>query len=232
MALKDDLEAHVKAIALGMWPDPMPQGRVVPTADMLTFGNTGTYVDACVMYSDIHKSTAMVDQLHPHRAAELYKAFLHCAAKITRANGGEVVAYDGDRAMSIFMGNDKADRAIKSAFQLHWAVLNIVNPPLARAWPSSAYTLKHTVGIDMGRLLAAKTGVRDDNDIVWVGSAANHASKLNSFKGLDIDFPARITDAVYNATSWKSNANANFWPDRYGIDGIGYWRSRFWSSIN
>ncbi|MDQ0568983.1 class 3 adenylate cyclase [Variovorax paradoxus] len=232
MALKDELESHVESIALGMWPDPMPQGRVVPTAGSLTFGNTGTNVDACVMYSDIHKSTAMVDQLHSHRAAELYKAFLHCAAKITRANGGEVVAYDGDRAMSIFMGDNKADRAIKAAFQLHWAVLKIVNPPLARAWPSSAYTLQHTVGIDMGNLLAAKTGVRDDNDIVWVGSAANHASKLNSFNGLDISFPTRITEAVYNATTLKSNSNGNFWPDTFAIDGIGYWRSPFWMEIS
>jgi hypothetical protein len=60
-------------------------------------------------------------------------------------------------------------------------------------------------------LLAAKTGARNNSDIVWVGPAANYASKLNSFEGLDITCSTRISEAVWNAASaaWQQ---VNGWP--------------------
>ena len=37
--------------------------------------------------------------------------FLYCAARIIRDNGGEVVAYDGDRVMGVFLGDQQAQNA-------------------------------------------------------------------------------------------------------------------------
>jgi len=59
----------------------------------------------------------------------------------------------------------------------------------------------HTVGIDVGKVLISKTGVRIDSDLVWVGPAANYAAKLNSFDGLDSDYQIRVTEEVYSALS-------------------------------
>ena len=39
--------------------------------------------------------------------------------------------------------------------------------------------------------------MRGDNDLVWVGSAPNVAAKLNSFRGLDHNYPTRVTSTVY-----------------------------------
>jgi len=39
-------------------------------------------------------------------AAEIYKTYLHCAAKIIRSEGGSITSYDGDRIMGIFIGDD------------------------------------------------------------------------------------------------------------------------------
>ncbi len=232
MALKDDLAEQVDLYVKSSWGE-IPVGRVVPTAESLTFGNTGIYIDACVLYADIHKSTRMVESLTDTRAAEYYKAFLHCAAKILKENNGTIVAYDGDRAMAIFIGTGKCDAAIKAAFELHWVVRNIINPKF-NAFYSTPYRLQHTVGIDVGRLLASKTGVRVDSDIVWVGNAANHASKLNSFEGLDPDYPTRITVPVWNEASYFSCYNSEatpYWEQPEQTGSITYRRSHYMQTL-
>ena len=172
MGLKEDLTAEVRAFAVQNWGD-IPNGYVVPTADSLTFANTGIHVNACVLYADLHRSTEMVDSLTEMHAAERYKAFLKCAAKIIKANDGTITAYDGDRVMGIYLGADKATRSIKTAFELNYAVQNIINPIFLAQYAHAQLSLRHTVGIDFGQLLVAKVGVRVDSDLVWVGPAAN-----------------------------------------------------------
>lgn len=198
MSLKDDLTLKVYEFVTSSWGD-IPNGYVVPTPESLTFGNTGIRINATVLYADIHGSTSMVDALMDNTAAEYYKAFLHCAAKIIRSNDGSITAYDGDRVMGIYVGNDQAKSAVKTALQLNWAVLSIINPTFAGLYGTAHRVLRHTVGIDCGRLLAAKTGVRVDSDLVWVGPAANYAAKLNSFDGLDADYAIRATERVMGA---------------------------------
>lgn len=233
MSIKDDLSEKVDQFVKTSWGE-IPTGRVVPTPDSLTFGNTGIYIDACVLYADIHKSTSMVQEVNKPRAAEYYKAFLHCAAKLIKTNDGTIVAYDGDRVMAIYMGEKKADRAIKTAFNLYWVVENIINPKF-NAFYTKKFELKHTVGIDTGQLLASKTGVRVDSDIVWVGNAANHASKLNSFDGLDIKFRTRITKAVWDEAGFEScfsSDSISYWTDKKEVDGISYRASSYWRSLS
>jgi class 3 adenylate cyclase len=197
MALKDDLTKKVREFAVETWGE-IPNGYTVPSPETLTLGNTGSRINACVLYADIHRSTEMVDQLRDERAAEYYKAFLHCAAKIIKFKDGEITAYDGDRVMAIFMGDDQAPRACTAAFHINSAMMQIINPQFATVYTTSHRALQHTVGIDCGRLLAAKSGVRNDTDLVWVGPAANYAAKLNSFDGLDPAFSTRITKAVFD----------------------------------
>lgn len=192
MALVDDLTSKVRGFARDNWGE-IPDGYVVPSADTLTFGNTGVHIDATVLYADIRGSTTMVDALVDISAAEYYKAFLRCSAKIAKASGGTITAYDGDRLMAIFVGDDQAEDAITAALKISDAVSKIINPQFFEFYEAMHRPLAHTVGIDSGRLLAAKTGVRVDSDLVWVGPAANYAAKLNSFDGLDGSFPIRAT---------------------------------------
>jgi class 3 adenylate cyclase len=42
------------------------------------------------------------------------------------------------------------------------------------------YQLKHVIGIDSSSLFACRIGIRNDNDAVWVGRAANYAAKLSA----------------------------------------------------
>lgn len=198
MALADELKAKVATYARTKWEE-IPQGRVVPTANNLTAGNTGIHIDATVLYADIDGSTNMVDTLLDRLAAEYYKAYLECAAKIIRVNDGEITAYDGDRVMAIFIGDQQVANAVTAALQINRAVQEIVNPTFQSIYTVHHLPLRHTIGIDKSLILATKIGIRGDNDIVWVGPAANYAAKLNSFDGLDSSYAIRITEQAFNA---------------------------------
>lgn len=193
MALYEDLAAAVKRIFSEAWTNR--DGQVVPEPEALALGNAGVKLNGTVLYADLSASTVLVDSKTAEFAAEVYKSYLHCAAKIIRSEGGSITAYDGDRIMAIFIGDFKNTSAARAALKINWAVTHLVNPLLKAQYPRTNYVVQQTVGIDTSTLLAARTGIRGANDLVWVGSAANHAAKLTS---LSPSYPTRITAAVYS----------------------------------
>lgn len=215
MALKDDLTSDVETIFKSAWTETT--GRVVPAPSDVGLGNKATLLEqAVVFYADLDGSTNMVDTKKWAFSAEIYKTFLHCAAKIVKAESGDITAYDGDRIMAIFIGNNKHDRAARAALKLRWAVLKIVQPLMKETYTTD-FVLAHTVGIDVSDLRAVRTGVRGDNDLVWVGRAANYAAKLTT---LGSDYPTWITKAVYDglSSSLKTSNSKSIWEARIWTD--------------
>ena len=193
MPLKEDLENKVAEIFGYQWTER--DGRVVPDASDLTLHNDAVKLDGVVLYADMSESTKLVDRKKAFFAAEVYKAFLHCAAKVIRAEGGEITSYDGDRIMAVFIGDSKNTSAARAALKINYTRLHIVNPAITKQYPKSDQVVKHTVGIDSSELFIARTGIRGSNDLVWVGRAANHAAKLCE---LSNRYPTRITKEVYD----------------------------------
>jgi class 3 adenylate cyclase len=165
-------------------------------------------------------STALVDSSKPHFAAEIYKSYLHCAARIVHNWGGEVTAYDGDRLMAVFIGDTKNTSAVTVALKLNYARLYIINPAVRAQYPGNSYELKQVVGIDTSSLFVARTGVRGANDLVWVGKAANHAAKLSA---LPHDFAIRITKEVYN--NMRDSV-------KYDGGGRNMWEAATWTAMS
>jgi class 3 adenylate cyclase len=190
VSLGEDLEDEVDDIFGLAWEEV--DGRVVPF-DSLTMANDCHILDATVLYADLDESTRLVDDNDPHFAAEVYKAYLKCASKIIVAHGGDITAFDGDRVMAVFLGEDKNNSAVRAALKLNYARHEIINPAIAKYY-KDPYTVNHVVGIDTSELHVVKSGVRGSNDLVWVGRAANHAAKLCS---LSADYPTRITQEVF-----------------------------------
>jgi len=60
-----------------------------------------------------------------------------------------------------------------------------------------AFNFNQTVGIDHSSIHVARSGVRDNNDLIWVGRAPNIAAKLSSIR-MD-KFKTFITPSVYKA---------------------------------
>lgn len=192
MALGDELSIEIRGIFREQWA--LRDGRVVPETKAVGENNDGVRLEATVLYADLSGSTSLVDNLGHWRAAEVYKAFLRCSARVIRSEGGEIRAYDGDRVMGIFLGDSKNRSASRAALKINYAVKNIVQPAYDDAYPNTPYTIRHCVGIDTSELMAVRAGIRGSNDIAWIGRAANYAAKLTS---LPHTHASRITAAVY-----------------------------------
>lgn len=209
MALRKELEDEVGEIFRSSWDER--DGTVVPEGEDLTLGNDAVKLDATVLYADLADSTKLVDGYKPWFAAEIYKTYLHCAAKIIRSEDGTITAYDGDRIMAIYIGKRKNTQAVRSALKIKWAVDEIINPIRQKQYPKNSYSVRQVIGIDTSKLFAARTGVRGANDLVWVGRAANYAAKLSS---LPDSYQTYITSDVYesmNNTARVDDAGGNMW---------------------
>lgn len=219
MALKEELEAAVATIFRSAWTER--EGRVVPAPEDLALGNDAVKLDGTVLYADMSGSTALVDGYPSPFAAEVYKAYLTCAAKVLKSEGATITAYDGDRVMGVFIGDRKNSSAARAALKINYAVHNIVNVKLAAQYSSTNYKLAHVVGVDTSPLLVARIGVRNDNDLVWVGRSANYAAKLSAIGEVNTVF---ITDEVFQRLSDESKYGGN--PPQL------MWRPRQWTQMN
>lgn len=209
MPLKSELETMVGNIFADQWE--ISPGIAIPEpTDLLLGSNHGVTMEATVLYADIDGSTDLVDAQSAPFAAEIYKAYLHCASKVIKSCGGAITAYDGDRVMGIFIGDSKNTNAVNAALKINWARVKIVNPKIVAQYPKVTYQVNHAIGIDTSELMAARIGVRKDNDIVWVGRAANYAAKLCT---ANLSAPIRITRAVYDRLrdSEKSASGSALW---------------------
>jgi class 3 adenylate cyclase len=193
VALRDDLKNEVATVVREAWT--ARDGTVVPEPDDLKLNNDAVRLDGTVLYADLAESTKLVDAQEAEFAAEVYKVYLHCAAKIISSESGEITAYDGDRIMAVFLGRRKNTSAVRAGLKINWARVSIINPAIKAQYPDNAYELKQSVGIDTSKLFVARTGIRGSNDLVWVGRAANYAAKLSA---LDADCSIWITERVYN----------------------------------
>lgn len=220
MSFKEDLSAEVRTTFVGKW-DVQDANKVpAPEELRLNQNHAKRLADAVVLYADLDGSTSMVDKHSWSFSAEIYKAYLRSASQIIRKNGGVITAYDGDRVMAIFYEGTMNTNAVAAALELSYAVEEVVRP--AYAFYKNGFVLKHVVGVDRSELHAARVGVRADNDIVWVGRAANHAAKLCSLS----DKPIWITKAVYDHMLDDTKFSTRV------ATGVNMWERRFWTAMN
>jgi len=194
------------------------EGRQVPEAKDIALGNDAVTLSGTVLYADMADSTGLVNGFRPWFAAEVYKAYLLGACRVIRNLGGEVTAFDGDRVMAVFLGDYKNTTAAKAALQINYLVTK-TNEMLRASYPTTAYTLRQTVGIDTSDLFVARTGIRNANDLVWVGRAANYAAKLSALG--ESGYPTYITEDVFT----KLNDGAKFG----GQEKKPMWEKRIWT---
>jgi class 3 adenylate cyclase len=217
MSLKGDLAAEVAATFKAHWDEDAT--TVVPAADdlRLNANHAKNLEGATVLYADLDGSTGMVDRYKWSFSAEVYKTYLRCASQIVRSEGGDITAYDGDRVMAVFVGGFKNTTAVRTALKINYAVNEILRPAL-RAQYTTDFVLKHVVGIDTSTLRAARIGVRGDNDVVWIGRAANYAAKLCTLS----EKPLWITNSVYKSMNDEVKLS----------NGVSMWEKRLWTAMN
>lgn len=192
MKASKDILSEVHSIMKSRWE--VTDGRVVPDSDKLTLGNKAIKFLGTVLYADMEDSTKLVNEHKDWFAADMYKSYLHAACNVIRNNEGTITAFDGDRVMAVFVGEQQSTNAAMTALQVNY-ILTEVNKLIKTTYTNTSFQLRHKIGIDHSELFAAKTGVRNSNDLVWVGRAANYAAKLSALP--DDANGTFITDTVY-----------------------------------
>jgi class 3 adenylate cyclase len=218
VGLKDSLAQEVKSIFSQQWTTSKTTSVPAPENLRLNSNDAKNLETATVLYADLDGSTNMVDQKVWQFSAEIYKCFLKCAAEVIRGEGGTITSYDGDRVMAIFVGDRKNTSAVKAALKINSAVKDIINPALKAQYPDADFYVMHVVGIDTSQLHTARTGVRGDNDLVWIGRSANYAAKLTNLP----DKATWITKSVFDALADEAKYSS----------GTLMWEKRLWTSMN
>lgn len=218
MGLKDDLVAEVKKTFAEQWETQTTKIVPAPEDLRLNANHAKDLETATVLYADLDGSTNMVDKYKWWFSAEVYKSYLRCAAQIIRSEGGTVTAYDGDRVMAVFTGDYKNTTAVRTALKINYAVEEIIRPEIASRYKDTDFILKHVIGIDTSQLRTARIGVHGDNDLVWIGRAANYAAKLCSLS----DKPVWITKSIYDSMNDAVKLSK----------GVNMWTSYTWNAMN
>jgi class 3 adenylate cyclase len=218
MTIAEDIRANARTTFIAKWT--VRDGTSVPEPAALRLSNDAIHFKrATILYADLDGSTDLVEKKKWTFAGEVYKAFLYATSRLIRRHGGSIVSYDGDRAMGIFISDNQTNDAVSCALEINYTIKNIVQAEMSKGWTTD-FKIRHVVGIDTSEIYAARTGVRGDNDIVWIGNAANLAAKLTA---LTADNPTWITKRVYD----RLNDNQKLGPNREGI-----WKKWKWTQHN
>jgi class 3 adenylate cyclase len=211
----NEIIQEAKAVFKASWTER--NGQVIPDAEDLQLGNDSVLIDGTVLYADLVDSTGLVNRHQAFFSAEIYKTYLLGACRIIRQNGGEVTAFDGDRVMAVFIGSYKNTSAAKTALHIQAFTIEL-NKEIAQCYPKSNYVIRQSIGIDTSSLFVARTGIRNANDLVWVGRAANYAAKLCALS--DATYPSYLTEDVYLKLNDEAKISTLFVP---------MWEKRFWT---
>jgi adenylate cyclase len=222
MALSDDLSSDVQAIINTPWNKR--KGQKVPDSSEVALAGGAVELDATFLYSDLANSSKMAKELDRRIAAKIIKVFLASTARLVRHHGGTIVSFDGDRILSVFIGDSKNSTAAKCALQINYTVKDIIKPKFESTYNSvknASFSIRHGTGIDTGTVLAVRAGARGDNDLIWIGRAPNLAAKLSDLRqSPNYTF---ITSTVYNSLNDTSKYG--------GKDKKDMWKRHTWTFL-
>jgi adenylate cyclase len=219
MSLPEDIEAEIDSL-LGQALN-IRAGQVVPSTETVVLTGGGVQLDATMLYADLADSTKLA-MWNRSVAAKVFKAFLACSTRLIRSTGGEVRSFDGDRVMGVYVGDSKNSSAAKCALQINWAFLNLLRPKFEAQYAKlrdGTFRLAHCTGVDTSEVLAVRAGIRNNNDLIWIGRAPNIAAKMSAFR--DSPYHTFISGEVYDRLSSNSKIGAN---------GYNMWEERAWTA--
>jgi adenylate cyclase len=232
MALIDDLKSETDLIVKKVWT--RRDGKVVPETENIGLSNDCVDLTATFLYADLADSTELALQ-DKNIAAEVVKAYLMGTTRIIRALGGEIRSFDGDRVMGIFFRGAKNTAAAEAALKINYFFTDILIPAFTGFYKSHALSLSQTVGVDVSRVMAIRAGIRDNNDLVWIGRAPNVAAKLSAIR--EQGYYSYLSEDVFNAMLDSSKLQEGtqnlMWESRtwekgkpYGVGNV--YRSGWW----
>jgi adenylate cyclase len=215
MPNKTELEQYVDDILGIEWN--VRDGTMVPTTDSVALKNGAVKISAAFLYADLASTSQLAKVCPWETTAKIIRAYLDTSVRIIKSWGGEIRSFDGDRVMGVFMGGPKNSNATRAAREIFYTVEHILGPKATNRFNSiknNNIKLKNCVGIDFGDARAVRAGIRDNNDLIWIGRAPSLAAKLSDVR--NYAHCVYISEASYKAIddSAKFNNGKNIWTER------------------
>jgi adenylate cyclase len=157
-------------------------------SQLLTFENLDTknkkvaFIETCVLFIDIRKSTELNFKHQPQPLSKLYALFVRSMIKAAKHYNGHVRNIIGDRIMVIFDTVNCFSNAINTAILMNTIATKIINKHFINN------DIKCGIGVDYGKMWVSKVGTIKKGEekelyrsLVWLGKPANIASKLTDY---------------------------------------------------
>ncbi|TRW94302.1 adenylate/guanylate cyclase domain-containing protein [Paracoccus sp. M683] len=232
MSLHDDLTSAVDNV-LGK-KFSQRDGQNVPSSEDVTLANGAVKIEAAFLYADLAGSGRIAKSCPWDTTAKIIRAYLDCAVRIIRAHNGAIRSFDGDRVMGVFVGDYKRTNATKSALKIQWATRHLIQEEARKRFKSvkdNDVKIQQACGVDVGMSRAVRAGIRNNNDLIWIGSPPSFAAKLSDLR--EYPYCTYISAGVYNriADEAKLSKGVDMWEKRStnfaGASEVCY-RSSYW----
>lgn len=224
---RDDTLEEINSLLSSDMTVEVTKTKTVPHANdpAITFPNIdgGTIkcklIETAVLYVDLRRSTELSLEHKPQTVAKLYSAFVRSMTRCARYHGGHVRGIIGDRVMVIFDSDKAATKAVHTAELMN----SVIKHQLDEAFKNN--DVKCGIGIDYGRILVAKTGIRRNGheshnykSLVWLGRPANVASKLTDAANKHVhSSKPKIVEGFHHphtSLTWGPEIDVNTFLDR------------------
>ncbi|WP_026480547.1 adenylate/guanylate cyclase domain-containing protein [Ahrensia sp. 13_GOM-1096m] len=235
MALKNDLINAVDGIFGKAFEERT--GLKIPSSQDVTLTNGAVKIDAAFLYADLAGSGLIAKVCPWETTAKIIRVYIDCAVRIIRSHGGEIRSFDGDRVMGVFIGDYKRTSATKAALQIQWVTRHVIEPEAHKRFKSVQnhdVKIRQACGIDVGTSRAVRAGIRNNNDLIWIGKPASFAAKLSDIR--EHPYATFISHDIYSrlADEAKFSNGSDMWERRSkkfaGDDEVCY-RSHYWWSL-
>lgn len=211
----DDLTKETEEILSTSWD--VRDGTVIPDTESVTLSDGAVKIDATFLYADLAASSKLAEVCPWETTAKIIRAYLHVAIRLIRAYKGEIRSFDGDRVMGVFMGDMKNTYAVRCAREIFWVTEQVLGPTAKKKFTSISnndINIRQCVGIDTGNSIAVRAGIRNNNDLIWIGRPPSLAAKLSDVR--EWPYCVYVSDA-----SFKKLGDAE-----KVVDGTEIWESR------
>jgi len=227
----DDLSDQVDEIFSTDWDER--DGNVIPESEDVALKNGAVRLDATFLYADLAGSSRFSKLCPWETTAKIIRAYLACSTRLILAYEGEIRSFDGDRVMGVFHGDFKNTHATSCAREIDWVVEKLIDPKASETFKSvrkNDLRVRHCVGIDTGVARAVRAGVRDNNDLIWIGRAPSLSATLSEIR--NYPYCVYISEGCYGKLpeSSKQTSGDLIWEKRsfkYLNDDITIYRTRY-----
>jgi adenylate cyclase len=215
MAWVDTLTDEMETILSTKWDER--SGNVVPDSESVALKDGAVKIEAAFLYADLAGSSRLAKLCPWETTAKIIRAYLNCCIRSIKVHGGEIRSFDGDRVMGIFKGDTPNTDATRCAREIDWMVEKVLNPKAKEKFRSvkdNNINIRHCIGIDTSTAVAVRAGIRNANDLIWIGRAPSFAAKLSDIR--NYPYAVYISKESYDLLgnfAKNNSAGGNIWEE-------------------